>query len=273
MKAGISFFLFVATVLLSGCSSMLFEGRVADKGKLCTSGRYRIAELVVKPLLGRTKTYQQGLSIVRVVGAMPEETVNAVAVEELPDVFSAEADAIPIRVVVDQGQEDKVSGSWTVMASAFTYGLIPTHLTGGESYRVTVTAFGIADDLWQKAITDQIGRVQHMSNLYYTEPCAKLAQLLCEKTGMKKVFFSNSGAESNECAIKVARKYAAETKGADYHTIVTLKNSFHGRTLTTLSATGQDHYHELFQPLTPGFVHATPNDLDSVEKLLQENNM
>lgn len=155
MKAGISAFLSVAMVLLSGCSAILFEGRVADKGKLCTSGRYRIAELVVKPLLGRTKTYQYGLSIVRVVGAMPEETVNAVAVEELPDVFSPEADAIPVRVVVDQGQEDKVSGSWTVTASAFTYGLIPVHLTGGESYRVMVTAFGIAGESDVRLLTGE----------------------------------------------------------------------------------------------------------------------
>ncbi len=78
---------------------------------------------------------------------------------------------------------------------------------------IGVTSFGIADDVWQAAIIDQIGKVQHMSNLYYTQPCAKLAQLLCEKTGMKKVFFSNSGAEANECAIKAARKYAAEKYG------------------------------------------------------------
>ena len=113
---------------------------------------------------------------------------------------------------------------------------------------IGVTAFGIADDEWQRAVTDQLGRVQHMSNLYYTEPCARLAALLCERTGMKKVFFANSGAEANECAIKVARKYAAEKKGAEYSTIITLENSFHGRTLTTLAATGQAHYHELFQP-------------------------
>lgn len=119
---------------------------------------------------------------------------------------------------------------------------------------IGVTSFGISDDVWVKAVTDQLGKVQHMSNLYYTEPCVDLAELLCEKTGMKKVFFSNSGAEANECAIKAARKYAAETKGEDCFTIVTLKNSFHGRTLTTLAATGQDHYHELFQPLTPGFI-------------------
>ena len=116
----------------------------------------------------------------------------------------------------------------------------------GKSYidltsGIGVTSFGVADDAWQAAVTEQISLVQHMSNLYYTEPCAKLAALLCEKTGMKKVFFSNSGAEANECAIKVARKYAAENHGADCFTIATLNGSFHGRTLTTLAATGQAH--------------------------------
>ena len=98
----------------------------------------------------------------------------------------------------------------------------------------------------------------------------ELAKVLCEKTGMKKVFFSNSGAEANECAIKVARKYSAEKKGAQYHTIITLVNSFHGRTLTTLSATGQDHFHELFQPLTPGFVHVASGDFEGLKKLVEE---
>lgn len=135
---------------------------------------------------------------------------------------------------------------------------------------IAVTSFGIADDEWQKAVTEQIGKVQHMSNLYYTEPCAKLAEMLCERTGMKKVFFSNSGAEANECAIKVARKYAADKKGTDCYTIVTLKNSFHGRTLTTLAATGQDHFHELFQPLTPGFVSVDAGDIDQLKKLAKE---
>ena len=97
-----------------------------------------------------------------------------------------------------------------------------------------------------------------------------LAKMLCERTGMKKVFFGNSGAEANECAIKAARKYAAEKKGAAYHTIVTLENSFHGRTLTTLAATGQDHYHELYQPLTPGFAHAPANDLDACKNIILE---
>lgn len=120
---------------------------------------------------------------------------------------------------------------------------------------IGVTAFGYCDSVWQDAVTEQLNKVQHTSNLYYTEPCAELARILCEKTGMKKVFFCNSGAEANECAIKAARKYAAMKHGDDCYTIVTLRNSFHGRTLTTLAATGQDHYHELFQPLTPGFCH------------------
>ena len=125
---------------------------------------------------------------------------------------------------------------------------------------IAVTSFGIADETWATAVTEQLNTVQHMSNLYYTAPCSELAELLCLKTGMKKVFFSNSGAEANECAIKVARKYAAEKHGEDCFTVVTLKNSFHGRTLTTLAATGQEHYHELFQPLTPGFQHIDPAD-------------
>ena len=132
---------------------------------------------------------------------------------------------------------------------------------------IAVNAFGMGDAQWQEAVIDQIHKFQHTSNLYYTEPCARLARLLCEKTGMKKVFFSNSGAEANECAIKVARKYAAGKKGPDYYTILTLEHSFHGRTLTTLAATGQDEFRKDFQPLTPGFVHAKVNDLaDVLEK-------
>lgn len=136
---------------------------------------------------------------------------------------------------------------------------------------IAVTSFGIADDEWINAVTEQLTKVQHTSNLYYTEPCALLAKMLCERTGMKKVFFSNSGAEANECAIKAARKYAAEKKGEEYYTIITLENSFHGRTLTTLSATGQEHYHELYRPLTPGFIHTPAGDTDNLKKLVAEN--
>lgn len=135
---------------------------------------------------------------------------------------------------------------------------------------IGVTSFGIADGIWQQAVIDQISKVQHTSNLYYTSPCAVLAQKLCEKSGMKKVFFSNSGAEANECAIKAARKYAAGKKGADHYTIITLVNSFHGRTLTTLAATGQEHYHELFAPLTPGFAYVEAGNFEQLKKTAEE---
>ncbi len=169
---------------------------------------------------------------------------------------------------------------------ANTYARFPVDLVSGKGSRVkdtdgkeyidlgsgiAVTAFGIADGVWQKAVAEQAGKLQHTSNLYYTEPCAELAEMLCQRTGMRKVFFGNSGAEANECAIKLARKYAAEKKGADTYTIVTMKNGFHGRTLTTLAATGQEHYHELFQPLTPGFVHTEPGDLADFARVVAEN--
>ena len=164
---------------------------------------------------------------------------------------------------------------------AGTYGRFPVELLSGKGSILTgtdgkryidmgsgigVTCFGTADDTWLGAVTEQLSKLQHTSNLYYTEPCALLAKALCEKTGMKKVFFSNSGAEANECAIKVARKYSAEKKGDDHYNIITLVNSFHGRTLTTLSATGQDVFHKLFNPLTPGFVHVTANDVAALEE-------
>jgi acetylornithine/N-succinyldiaminopimelate aminotransferase len=171
---------------------------------------------------------------------------------------------------------------------AGTYKRFPVEIVSGKGSKVYdesgkayvdmgsgigVTAFGIADDAWQQAVTAQLGKVQHMSNLYYTEPCAKLAKLLCDNTGMKKVFFANSGAEANECAIKVARKYSSEKKGKDCYTILTLVNSFHGRTLTTLAATGQDHFHTLFQPLTPGFLHVEANNVEALNQAVAENNI
>ena len=163
---------------------------------------------------------------------------------------------------------------------AGTYGRFPVELVSGRGSVLTaadgkeyidlgsgigVTAFGFGDPDWTSAVTAQLTKLQHTSNLYYTEPCARLAQLLCEKTGLKKVFFSNSGAEANECAIKVARKYSAMKKGADCYTILTLVNSFHGRTLTTLAATGQDHFHKDFQPLTPGFAHVQANNIQQLQ--------
>lgn len=130
---------------------------------------------------------------------------------------------------------------------------------------IGVTAFGINDPVWSKAVEEQLHRVQHTSNLYYTAPCAKLAQLLCEKSGMKKVFFGNSGAEANEGAIKFARKYSFDKYGAGRSTIITLVNSFHGRTITTLAATGQDSFHTVFDPFTPGFKYCPANDVEALQ--------
>ncbi len=133
---------------------------------------------------------------------------------------------------------------------------------------IAVNTFGFADDAWQAAVTAQLSTLQHTSNLYYSAPCAVLASMLCEKTGMSRVFFSNSGAEANECAIKVARKYAEEKKGKEYYHIITLENSFHGRTITTLAATGQEVFHRDFTPLTEGFHSVAAGDLDGVRRLL-----
>lgn len=134
---------------------------------------------------------------------------------------------------------------------------------------IAVNTFGYGDDEWVRAVTDQLGRLQHASNLYYTEPQVLLAKLLCEKTGMEKVFFGNSGAEANECAIKTARKYGTDNYGPERNVIITLKDSFHGRTITTLAATGQDAFHTHFTPFTEGFVHAAPNDLAAMEEAME----
>lgn len=136
---------------------------------------------------------------------------------------------------------------------------------------IGVSIFGVGDEEWVSAVTEQLITLQHTSNLYYSSPCVKLAEILCKKTGAKKVFFSNSGAEANECAIKAARKYAAEKKGAEYYNIITLNNSFHGRTITTLAATGQETFHKDFLPLTEGFLYADAGDLEGIKKLIEEN--
>lgn len=136
---------------------------------------------------------------------------------------------------------------------------------------IAVNTFGANDDVWKNAIIDQIGKIQHTSNYYYTEPCSLLAEKLCKSTGMKKIFFSNSGAEANECAIKAARKYGTD-KDASKNVIVTMKNSFHGRTITTLSATGQDVFHKNFTPFTEGFVYAEPNNIENLEEIVNKYN-
>ncbi len=170
---------------------------------------------------------------------------------------------------------------------AGTYNRFPVQLVSGKGCILTdadgkeyidmgagigVNSFGASDPIWVAAVTEQLGMLQHSSNLYYNEPCARLAKLLCQRTGLKKVFFCNSGAEANECAIKAARKYSAEKKGPECCTIITLVNSFHGRTITALSATGQDVYHQHFNPLTPGFVHVPANDCEALAKAAYEHN-
>ncbi len=167
-----------------------------------------------------------------------------------------------------------------------TYARFPVEITSGKGSvcyddngkeyidfgsGIAVNTFGFSDKEWIKAVTEQINSFQHTSNLYYQKPCVELAEMLCEKTGAKKVFFSNSGAEANECAIKIARKYAELKKGKEYYNILTLKNSFHGRTITTLSATGQDVFHKDFNPLTSGFVHTEANDIKKAEEVLNSN--
>ena len=136
---------------------------------------------------------------------------------------------------------------------------------------IAVNIFGVNDEVWKSAVTGQLGGIQHTCNLYYNRPCARLAQLLCERTGMKKVFFSNSGAEANECAIKTARRYGAQKLGADYYNIITLKNSFHGRTIATLAATGQDAFHTEFGPFPGGFLYADPAVPGDVTRLADQN--
>lgn len=168
---------------------------------------------------------------------------------------------------------------------ANTYSRFPVELVRGKGSRlvgsdgkeyidlgsgIAVNAFGVGDEVWKQAVVKQLDTLPHASNLYYTSPMAELAEMLCAKTGMKKVFFGNSGAEANECAIKTARKWALDTYGEGHSTIITLKNSFHGRTIATISATGQDSFHTNFGPFTPGFVYAEPNDIESVKALSEE---
>lgn len=169
---------------------------------------------------------------------------------------------------------------------AHTYNRFPLEIVGGKGSTVygadgreyidlgsgiAVNIFGLCDEPWQRAVTQQLGKFQHTSNLYYSAPVAQLAQMLCERTGMSKVFFSNSGLEANECAVKAARKWGCTHKGSDYYNIITLKKSFHGRSIAMLAATGQEHYHEQFQPLPEGFLYADVGDAEGLERLMTEN--
>jgi len=149
------------------------------------------------------------------------------------------------------------------------------HLDGRKYIDFTsgigVNSLGFCDDGWVSAVCAQLGRLQHVSNLYYSSPCVEVAEMLVRMTGMKKVFFSNSGAESNEGAIKAARKYSFTKYGENRNRIITLKNSFHGRTITTLAATGQDVFHNYYFPFTEGFVYAEANNLEDVKSKLDSS--
>lgn len=135
---------------------------------------------------------------------------------------------------------------------------------------IGVNSLGYCDDGWVKAVSEQAARLQHMSNYFYSEQASSLAEKLCTLSGMAKVCFGNSGAEANECAIKIARKYSFDKYGSGRNEIVTLKNSFHGRTVTTLSATGQEVFHNFFFPFTEGFVYAEANDFSALEEAVSD---
>ena len=154
---------------------------------------------------------------------------------------------------------------------AETYARFPVSLVGGSNATllgadgtqyidfgagIATNVFGVGDEGWKRAVIDQLNKIQHVSNYYYAEPQVRLARLLCEKTGAKRVFFSNSGGEANECALKAARKYSFEKYGEGRARIVSLKGSFHGRTLFTLTATGQEEFHRYFGPFVPGVSYA-----------------
>lgn len=166
-----------------------------------------------------------------------------------------------------------------------TYGRFPVALTSGKgavavdtegkeyidfTSGIGVNSLGYCDDGWVQAVSRQAARLQHISNLYYSDVQTELSARLCELTGYGKVFLCNSGAEANECAIKLARKYSEEKYGRQRTHIVTLKNSFHGRTITTLAATGQEVFHQHFFPFTEGFSYAQANNLDSVKECINE---
>ncbi|MBP3486144.1 MAG: aspartate aminotransferase family protein [Oscillospiraceae bacterium] len=161
-----------------------------------------------------------------------------------------------------------------------TYGRFPVAIERGEGARlydfegreyidftsgIGVTDLGYGNPVWADAVAEQAKKLNHVSNLFYTEPAARLAEALCKRTGMSSVFFANGGGEANEGLIKLARKYSFDKYGKGRATIISLNNSFHGRTITTLMATGQERFHNYFFPFTEGFRYADANDLDSLK--------
>lgn len=167
-----------------------------------------------------------------------------------------------------------------------TYGRFPVALVSGRGAVATdvegkeyvdftsgigVNCLGYSDDGWAKAVSDQAATLQHISNLYYSPLQTEVSEKLCQLTGFDKVFLCNSGAEANECAIKIARKYSFDKYGKGRQKIITLQNSFHGRTVTTLAATGQDVFHNFFFPFTEGFDYAEANNIKSLKEKLTDD--
>ena len=164
-----------------------------------------------------------------------------------------------------------------------TYGRFPVALEQGKGAVATdvdgrqyidfgsgigVNSLGYCDDGWVKAVSEQAARLQHVSNLYYQPVQVDFAAELCAATGMSRVFLANSGAEANECAIKLARKYSRDTYGDDRYEIITLRQSFHGRTMATLTATGQDALHVSFDPFIPGFAYVPAGDIEALRQAI-----
>lgn len=169
--------------------------------------------------------------------------------------------------------------------TAQTYARFPLTLVRGEGCRawdadgnsyldltsgIGVNSLGWCDAAWTAAVAAQAAQLQHTSNLFYTRPAAELAQTLTARSGLSAVFFANSGAEANECAVKTARKYSHDRYGSGRHTVLTLQQSFHGRTVTTLAATGQDAFHQHFFPFTEGFEHLPANDAEALRQRIAQ---
>lgn len=167
-----------------------------------------------------------------------------------------------------------------------SYGRYPLVMEQGEGRRckdengkeyidfgsgIGTNSLGYCDEKWADAVCRQVRTLQHSSNYYYTAVQADFADKLCAVSGYKKIFFGNSGAEANECAIKIARKYSFDKYGKNRHNIITLVNSFHGRTIATLSATGQDVFHNYFFPFLEGFINVTANDIDDLKAKLDDS--
>lgn len=206
-----------------------------------------------------------------------ESPANNTESGEAANNVSENDDDITLFDIVKETEEQNMMHTYSRVAVALEsgYGSVGYDIEGKKYIDFTagigVNCLGYSDARWLDAIEKQARTIQHASNLYYNTTQIQLAETLCMKTGYSKVFFANSGAEANECAIKVARKYGSDKYGKNHTHIVTLENSFHGRTITTLAATGQDVFHNFFHPFTEGFSYAKANDIESIKGAVNDN--